>query len=77
MNKTGAAAYSKICLSKDSVWNMTADSYAGSVSNNDETCANINSNGFNIFYDRSNLANEWLGGRTVELPGGGLLTPQK
>lgn len=77
LNTAGTAAYSKICLSKESVWNLTADSYAGSIVNGDETCANINSNGFNIFYDSSNVANKWLGGRTVELQGGGLLTPKK
>lgn len=77
LNKVNTAAYSKICLSEDSVWNMTSDSYAGSINNYDETCANINSNGYNIYYDRDSLANKWLEGRTIELPGGGVLTPQK
>ena len=75
LNNAGTAKYSKIYLSADSYWTLKGDSYAGSISNEDKSCGNIDSKGYNIYYDKGNLANDWLDGRTVELNGGGKLMP--
>lgn len=71
----GSAYYSKIYISSDSEWELTADSYTSSIVNEQEDCSNIKSNGYNIYYDSDRLANEWLEGRTINLKGGGVLTP--
>lgn len=65
-----------IALSSDSVWEVTADSYVSSITDDDESLANIVSNGHTIYYDSDNEANAWLNGATVTLDGGGALTPQ-
>lgn len=70
-----SAYYSKIYISGDSRWELTEDSYTSSIVNEQEDCSNIESNGHNIYYDSDRLANEWLGGKTISLKGGGVLTP--
>ena len=77
IDKDNTALYSKIYLSKDSVWNVTADSFVGSIANEKKTCANIKSNGHNIYYNADNSANQWLGGESIDLQGGGRLLPTK
>lgn len=77
INIDDLAYYSKVYISGDSDWELTADSYISSIVNEKEDCSNINSNGYNIYYDKDRLANKWLEGRSVELKGGGMLTPSK
>lgn len=71
----GAARYSKIYISDDSTWELTGDSYISSIVDEKHDCTNIDSNGYDIYYDEDRIANDWLGGRTIELKGGGVLTP--
>lgn len=75
VNPGDSAYYSKVYISDDSEWELTADSYTSSIVNELEDCSNIESNGHNIYYDSENLANEWLAGRTISLKGGGVLAP--
>lgn len=72
----GTAAYSKVYLSKTSAWNVTGDSHVSSLRNGDKKCRNIKSDGHTIYYDKTREANDWLGGKTVSLPGGGKLQPE-
>ena len=72
----GTAAYSKVYLSKSSKWNVTGDSHVSSLRNGDKKCRNIQSGGHTIYYDKNREANNWLGGKTVSLPGGGRLQPE-
>lgn len=72
----GAAAYSKVYLSRNSAWNVTGDSHIDSLRNGDKKCRNIKSNGHTVYYDKNREANEWLGGKTLSLPGGGKLQPE-
>ena len=65
----------RISLDKDSRWELAGDSYLTSITDKDKDLENIASNGHNIYYDASDSANEWLDGETVELNGGGSLTP--
>lgn len=65
----------RISLDKDSRWELAGDSYLTSITDKDKDLENIVSNGHNIYYDASDSANEWLDGETVELNGGGSLTP--
>ena len=76
LNNAGRARYSKIYLSEDSTWILKGDSYAGSITNEDESCENIDSKGYNIYYDKTSIANKWLDGKTIELKGGGKLMPE-
>lgn len=72
----GTADYSKVYLSKTSKWNVTGDSHVSSLRNGDKKCRNIQSGGHTIYYDKTREANDWLGGKTVSLPGGGKLQPE-
>lgn len=72
----GSAAYSKVYLSRNSAWNVTGDSHVSSLRNGNKKCSNIKSNGHKIYYDKNREANDWLGGKTVSLPGGGTLQPE-
>ena len=62
-------------LDRDSTWNVTDDSYVFILTNEDQACSNIVSNGHTVYYDSTNSANDWLNGRTVTLTGGGTLEP--
>ena len=75
VNGENAGGVASVSLSADSAWTLTGDSYLSALENEDETCSNIQSGGFNLYYDSSNAANSWLGGQTLSLPGGGSLMP--
>ena len=45
------------------------------LTNEDITCGNIHSNGYDVYYDADAAGNEWLNGATVTLAGGGSLIP--
>lgn len=66
-----------VALVKTAKWNLTADSYVTSLTDKDTKLSNINSNGYNIYYDATNTANSWLNGATYALTGGGSLQPMK
>lgn len=62
-------------LDADSTWEVTGDSYVSVLTNEDETCENISSNGYTVYYDAFNEANAWLNGQTIALEGGGSIAP--
>ena len=65
----------QISMDEGSTWHVTGDSYVSVITDSDETLSNIESNGHTVYYDASAEENEWLNGRTIELAGGGSLTP--
>jgi len=75
VNETGTAKSVSVAMDSSSVWIVTADSKVSSLSDDDTSLANIRSNGHSIYYDKTQEANAWLGGRTVSLQGGGYLAP--
>lgn len=74
-NSDKTAGFISLSLGKEAKWNLTADSYLTELRDDDKTLANINSNGFNIYYDGNNSMNDWIGGKEMELKGGGKLLP--
>lgn len=64
-----------VIMDKDSVWDVTGDSYIVVLTNEDESCSNIISNGHTVYYDAENSANSWLEERTIPLIGGGSIMP--
>lgn len=75
VNANQAAQRADLALDAASSWTLTADSYLTAFANEQADCANIQSAGFNIYYDANDTANAWLAGETIALPGGGQLTP--
>ncbi|MBP2656353.1 MAG: hypothetical protein H6Q73_3922 [Firmicutes bacterium] len=74
-NKTmGSVA---LTLDKTSTWCITGNSYLTSLTDADSTLANIDDNGYTIYYDAKASANSWLGKKTYTLTDGGKLTPRK
>lgn len=69
------ASYVDVALDATSNWTLTADSYVQNLTSADGTLANIDSAGFNVYYNASALLNSWLANGTVELSGGGSVTP--
>lgn len=62
-------------LSADSTITLTNDAYIHSFINEDKKFTNINDNGFNIYYDKKDLDNDYLNGEVYELKNGGKLMP--
>ena len=54
---------------------LTGETYLSVLVNADLTHANIESNGFNLYYDSSATENAYLGSQSFLLPGGGFLSP--
>ena len=67
----------RISLDENSSWEVTGDSCITSITDEDESLKNIISNGYSIYYDSSDSANEWLNGQTIALDDGGELTPME
>lgn len=78
---TGAAlwGYSNasiaVHLDKTSNWTLTADSTVQNLTTDSGDMSQIFSNGFNLFYDSSVVANNWLNNQTVTIQGGGKVAP--
>ena len=70
-NEDNAAKKASISLKKDSSWELTADSYVTTITDENAKFRNIKSNGHNIYYDKA--SNTALNGKTIKLPGGGKL----
>jgi hypothetical protein len=77
INTAKTAKSVSLTLDQLSTWNVTADSYLTSLTDADTALKNIISNGHTVYYDSTNSANSWLGGKTINLTGGGQLTPSK
>ena len=76
INTAHVAKEVNIVMDSASSWNLTGDSYIDTLTDEDSTCSNIISNGFNLYYDETATANAWLEGKKMELNGGGQLLPQ-
>lgn len=66
-----------VTLDANSKWTLTADTTLQNFTNSDTSNTNIQSHGYNIYYNSSAFASKWLKSRTVKLPGGGKLVPIK
>jgi hypothetical protein len=76
VDTANTAKAATVSLDSTATWKLTADSYVISITDALRDCSNILSQGHNIYYDASNSANAWLGGKTITLNGGGQLVPQ-
>ncbi|KKY14444.1 hypothetical protein UCRPC4_g06720 [Phaeomoniella chlamydospora] len=78
---TGAAysgygtSYFAVLLDKTSSWTLTADTTLQNFTNSVTNLSNIDSAGYNIYYDSSSSANKWLNNATISLSGGGSISP--
>ena len=75
LNKAKTAKVMSLTLDASSTWNVTGTSYLTALSDSDSTLKNIKDNGNTIYYDSTNSTNSWLNGKTIQLSGGGKLTP--
>jgi len=75
INAENTASSVTLTLDATSTWSVTANSYLNSLTDADTTLANIDDNGYTIYYDSSLSANAWLNGETYTLTDGGQLTP--
>ena len=75
INSKNESQYVDITFDKTSKWNLTGHSYVNTITfqNQNNIRKYINSNGYNIYCNAKN--NEWLGNKTITLPGGGKLIP--
>lgn len=73
VNRDNQADRIAVNLSKDAQWEMTADAYVTTITDEEGSFSNIQSHGHNIYYDKS--AENALEGKTIKLPGGGKLMP--
>ncbi|MDF2565765.1 MAG: hypothetical protein K0Q53_2160 [Massilibacillus sp.] len=70
INKENTAKSLSLTLDKTSSWNVTANSYLTTLTTADSTLSNITDNGFTIYYDANNIANQWLENNTYILRDG-------
>ena len=75
LNKDNQAGDASIHLDKSSAWTLTADSFVTRLTDEDNTFSNIRSNGFTIYYDKTQ--SDSLNGKTIDLPDGGKLMPME
>lgn len=75
INTGKTAKFISLSLDKSSTWYVTKDSYLTSITDEKSDLTNIISNGHTIYYKKSNSANSWLGGKTINLSDGGKLVP--
>ena len=75
INSDNQAESAKVSLSKGASWQLTADAYVTSITDEASDFSNINSNKHNIYYDKN--SNPGLNGKTIHLPGGGKLQPMR
>ena len=75
VNQANTAKEINLSLDSSSSWTVTGTSYLDAFSDADTDLSNITSNGYIVYYDAGNSANNWLGSRTYELTGGGYLAP--
>ncbi|KAH8659973.1 hypothetical protein BX600DRAFT_383834 [Xylariales sp. PMI_506] len=62
-----------VSLDATSNWTLTQSSTVQQLSDDDATLSNIDSAGFTLYYNAT--LNDWLGGQTLQLTGGGSATP--
>ncbi len=77
INEDKTAECISLSLDKSSKWEVTGNSYLSVLKDEDTTFANIDDNGFTIYYDSTQAENEYLAGKTYNLTDDGKLTPIK
>ncbi|MBP2650377.1 MAG: hypothetical protein H6Q74_1202 [Firmicutes bacterium] len=75
INGENTASSIALTLDATSIWSVTGTSYLTTLSDSDTTLANIDDNGYTIYYDSSLSANSWLNAETYTLTDGGKLAP--
>lgn len=75
INKDSQKGLVSVTIDASSVWNVSADSYIGGLTASLPTLNSIKDDGHTIYYQPNHPDNQWLGGQTMDLPGGGKLTP--
>ena len=75
INSDNTAKSIAMTLDSTSTWNVTGNSYITSLTDADTTLANIDDNGYTIYYNSSDSKNSWLNGKTYTLKDGGKLIP--
>jgi hypothetical protein len=68
-------AYFDVHLDETSTWTLTNTTTVQNLTDIDTTLSNIYSGGFDIYYNASAILNEYLGGKTISLAGGGNALP--
>ena len=68
-------AKASVWLDASSTLALNAETYLAVFVNADAAHANIQSNGFNLYYDSNAPENAYLNGQSFMLPGGGFLAP--
>jgi hypothetical protein len=68
-------AKASVWLDATSKLAITAETYLSIYVNADAAHTNIQTNGFNLYYDSNAPENAYLGGQSFMLPGGGFLAP--
>lgn len=76
INNDKKGKYIKVSLTEDAKWKLTGDTYVNVLKNADQSCSNIESEGYTIYYDSTDSANSWLAGKTISLDGGGEIKPR-
>ncbi len=76
---TGVIRNASLSLDATSKWIVSADSTVKGLAcdGGEAGIANIQSNGHKVWYDSSLAVNQWLGGKTIALTGGGTLAPSQ
>lgn len=64
-----------VYLDGTSKWILTHDAFLTNFTNEDPGLSNLISNGYSIYYDTKSTKNAWLKNQTIQLNGGGRLTP--
>lgn len=77
INTDKTAKKADVNLDASSSWSITADCHLDAFTDGNPAMTNLKGNGHTIYYNSSNTANTWLGGKTYELQGGGYLKPEK
>jgi len=68
-------AFFNVHLDGTSKWTLTNDTSVQNFTSVNTTLDNIDSAGFNVYYNSSAVLNGWLGGETIALTGGGSAKP--
>lgn len=77
VNLGNTGGKTQLTLDETSKWVVTEDSYLTSLISEGDTLENIQDNGYTIYYDTLDSANNWLEGQIHTLQDGGKLMPIK
>ena len=75
IDSEGKGKFVSLSIDASSTWEVTGTSYLDGLYDGDAGLTNIHGNGFTVYYDSSQKANDWLGAKTYSLADGGELKP--